>query len=409
MTILTCRPFAREESISPLSLKKRAYVPFLSLLLLTSGSAFAASEAELKERIQQLEAELKSVSAELESIQTENKDLAKTNSKLAEADEPIKIGNWTVGGAIRAMYTVGDYQANDSGAPGRAWEDDGNVGLDTLRVNLGYQNGPYSAKIEYRWYNGYNFLHTGWVGYSPDDNSQIQLGVNRVPFGPGAGHYAGASRDSARYSYDVVDESGNGYEERNQINVRGIYSFNSSDDSSTDLGFSLQAGELKSRGVQSDGNHYAASVHMVNQWGNLKLATQLTRYEFDVDVGQALGTDDLVQFGAYDFASTAAAKGWIPAISLSYYQPTNNISWLDYALPYLEYSSIVKDKSGFNDSEMIVAGVALARGGWYIYNEVGFSNGNEFVGGDAAFGDRLGANADDEWQTRFLINFGYYF
>ena len=188
-----------------------------------------------------------------------------------------------------------------------------------------------------------------------------------------------------------------------------IYSFNSSDDSSTDLGFSLQAGELKSRGEQSDGDHYAASVHMVNQWGNLKLATQLTRYEFDVDVGQALGTDDLVQFGAYDFPSTAAAKGWIPAVSLSYYQPTDNISWLDYVLPYLEYSSIVKDKGGFNDSEMIVAGVALARGGWYIYNEVGFSNGNEFVGGDAAFGDRLGANADDEWQTRFLINFGYYF
>ena len=69
----------------------------------------------------------------------------------------------------------------------------------------------------------------------------------------------------------------------------------------------------------------------------------------------------------------------------------------------------MKDQSGFNDSEMIVAGVALARGGWYIYNEVGFSNGNEFVGGDAAFGDRLGANTDDEWQTRFLINFGYYF
>ena len=454
MTLLTCRPPVREELNSISSLKKWAHIPFLSFLLFTSGAAFAASEAELKERIQQLEAELNSVNAELESIQTENKNLAETNAKLTDADAPIKIGNWTVGGAIRAMYTVGDYTANDSGAPGRAWEDEGNVGLDTLRANLDYNNGPYSAKIEYRWYDGYNFLHTGWVGYSPDDHSQIQLGVNRVPFGPGAygisqawlfdqhyylglsddmdlgikystqhgkwawdvayyssdeGHYAGARRDSARYSYDVVDESGNGYEERNQINVRGIYSFNSSDDSSTDLGFSLQAGELKSRGVQSDGNHYAASVHMVNQWGNLKLATQLTRYEFDVDVDQALGTDDLVQFGAYDFPSTAAAKGWIPAVSLSYYQPTNNISWLDYVLPYLEYSSIVKDQSGFNDSEMIVAGVALARGGWYIYNEVGFSNGNEFVGGDAAFGDRLGANTDDEWQTRFLINFGYYF
>ena len=48
-------------------------------------------------------------------------------------------------------------------------------------------------------------------------------------------------------------------------------------------------------------------------------------------------------------------------------------------------------------------------GGWYIYNDLAFSNGNEFIGGDSSFGDRLGANADNDWITRFNINFGYYF
>ena len=58
---------------------------------------------------------------------------------------------------------------------------------------------------------------------------------------------------------------------------------------------------------------------------------------------------------------------------------------------------------------LVTLGAAWAKGGWYIYTEWAYSNGNEFVGGDKAFGDRLGANNDDEWQERFNINFGYYF
>lgn len=429
--------------------------PLLTCLLFTSIPAFAATEAELQKRIQQLQAELKAANTELKAVQAENKTLTESNIRLSKADGPIQIGNLKVGGAIRANYTVGDYPVSSSGAASRAWEDDGNFNLDTFRVNLDYSNGPYSAKLEYRWYNGYNFLHTGWVGYTFEDDSQLQVGVNRVPFGPGAygvsqswlfdqhyylglsddmdlgvkysltsgnwawdmayyfsdeGQYTGASRDSARYSYDIVNESGDGYEERNQFNLRGIYSLGGSEGGmSTDLGFSLQMGELKSDGPQSDGDHYAASVHMINKWGNLKLASQLTRYEYDVDDDQPLGTDKLVQYGAYDFPSTAAAEGWVPAVSLSYTYTTDNIDWLDYVVPYMEYSSIVKDESDFNDSEMFVIGLALARNGWYIYNDLAFSNGNEFVGGDSAFGDRLGANADDEWITRYNINFGYYF
>jgi hypothetical protein len=58
---------------------------------------------------------------------------------------------------------------------------------------------------------------------------------------------------------------------------------------------------------------------------------------------------------------------------------------------------------------LFVLGAAWGRGGWYIYTDLAMSNGNEFIGGDTAFGDRLGANVDDEWLTRFNVNFGYYF
>ncbi|WP_241546907.1 hypothetical protein [Thiohalobacter thiocyanaticus] len=372
-------------------------------------------------------------------------------SEITPAPAKIKVGNLTIGGAIRANYAVGDYPEGNGAT--RATEDKGDFALDTFRINLDYLSGPWQAKAEYRWYPGYNMLHTGWVGYNFEDQSQVQAGVNRVPFGPGPygisqswffdqhyyvglsddmdlgvkysrpmgdwtwdvayyysdeGDYRGSTHKSARYSYDVVNESGSGYKERNQFNLRGIYSVPDVA-VATDLGFSLQYGELESAGPQDDGDRMAASVHMVNKWDNFTLASQLTWYEFDVDSAQPLGTDDLVQFGAYDFPSTAAAKAWIPGISLSYYQATPGIDWLDYVIPYAEYSVIVKDQSGFNDSELFILGAAWGRGGWYIYTDLAMSNGNEFIGGDAAFGDRLGANADDQWQTRFNINFGYYF
>jgi uncharacterized small protein (DUF1192 family) len=433
----------------------------IATLLALPASAIADTQGttELKARISELEQELARTRAQLEATQTSE---ATTKEKLAAAEADAgksdKIafdlfgGTLNVGGAMRANYAVGDY-GDKTGGPSRAWDDGGNFSLDTFRVNLDYTRDAFLGKLEYRFYDGTHFLHTGWLGYNFDDGGQVQVGLNRVPFGPGAygvsqswffdqhyyvgladdmdlgvkytrplanwtldaayyvsdeGQGAGDSRDSARYSYDVVNESGSGYEERHQANLRAIYHFKDLP-VATDVGASLEYGGLNSKGPQDDGSHWAGSVHMVNKWRNFTLATQLTRYEFDVDADQPLGTADLVQFGAFDFPNTVAAKGWIPAVSLSYHLATPSIPWLDYVVPYVEYSSIVKDESGFNDSELVTLGAAWAHGGWYIYTDLAFSNGNEFVGGESTFGDRLGANTDDEWQTRFNVNFGYYF
>jgi len=436
-----------------------AFAVATALALPAGAIAQTQGAPELQARVARLEQELARTRAQLEAART-GEAQAKEKLAAAEADagKSDKIafdlfgGTLNVGGAMRANYAVGDY-GDETGAPSRAWDDGGNFTLDTFRVNLDYTNGDLLGKLEYRFYNGSHFLHTGWLGYNFADGGQVQVGVNRAPFGPGAygvsqswffdqhyyvgladdmdlgvkytrplgnwtvdaayyfsdeGQGAGASRDSARYSYDVVNESGSGYEERNQVNLRAIYHLKDVP-VATDVGASLQYGGLKSRGAQDDGSHWAASAHMVNKWQGFTLATQLTRYEFDVEAGQPLGTDDRVQFGAFDFPNTVAAKGWIPAVSLSYYHETPSIPWLDYVIPYVEYSSIVKDESGFNNSELVTLGAAWAHGGWYIYTDLAFSNGNEFVGGEAAFGDRLGANADDKWQKRFNINFGYYF
>ena len=438
----------------------------VSLLLACSAvQADTASEAALSSTIERLQQELSRAQQALRVERQQNKIMQRQLTDAQEqleqpsaskpVDEKITFamgdGLLTVGGAIRANYAIGDYPA--TGGASKASEDGGNFNLDQFKVALSYENGPVAAEMDYRFIDGYNFLHTAWLGYTYADNSQVQVGINRVPFGPGPwgvsqswffdqhyyvgladdmdlgvkyskpagdwrwdfayylrdeGHYNGSSNDSARHSYDIVNESGSGYEERNQVNLRGIYTL-SEEDKSTELGFSVEYGELESQGSQKDGDHSALSLHMVNRWQGFTLATQLSYYDNDVDAAQPLGTDKLVQTGAFDFPNTFAAKAWLPAISLSYRLDTPTIAWLDYLLPYVEYSSLMKHEESFNDSELITLGTAWASGGWYIYTEVAMSNGSEYVGGDTSFGDRLGANVDDAWQTRFNANFGYYY
>lgn len=460
----------------------------LCLSLFLAGAAYAQAQPtteELMQRLESLNKELEATKAALRESEAQRlaeKKAAQTpasekvgimEEQIAKAADmgPSKITpgdlfpileGLKIGGAVRANYYLGDY--TEGGAEHSNRGDDGTISLDTFRINMDYKRGPWLGKFEYRFYPGYagnnsdsyHFLHTGWLGYDFDNAGQVQVGVNRVPFGPGPygvsqswffdqHYYVGLSddmdlgvkyttekgnwtfdlayyysdegswvgenfsSDSVRYSYDVVDETGDGYEERNQFNARAIYATEIGE-VSVDLGASAQFGLLESNGPQDDGDHYALSFHPVFKWNNWTFAPQLTYYEYNID-GYLPGdpNGDLIQFGAYDFPTTVATEAWVAAASLSYYYEVNQVEWLDYVIPFVEYSSIIKEESSFNDSEFITAGAAWARGGWYIYTEAGFSNGNDFIGNENGFNSRFGANPNDDWQTRFNVNLGYYF
>jgi len=463
------------------------------LILSVGGDQAQASEEALRQQVERLQEQLQATQQELAATKRKRIEAERALRSLAareeavagqEAETAVEAGlgpskitpgdlvpaleGLSIGGAIRANYYGGDYTSTGLADEMNRGED-GTISLDTFRINMDYERGSWLAKFEYRFYpgysgnnsDGYSFLHTGWLGYKFDNGGRIQVGVNRVPFGPGAygisqswffdqhyyvglsddmdlgikyttalgdwsfdfayyytdeGSYFGEnfSTDSVRYSYDVVDESGNGYEERNQFNVRAIHAAELGE-VTVDLGASAQYGMLESNGVQDDGDHYALSLHPVFKWYNWTLAPQLTYYKYDIDEIDITDddivnpTDDLVQFGAYDFPTTVASEAWIAAASLSYYYEIHQVDWLDYVIPYVEYSSIMKEASGFNDSELLIFGAAWARGGWYIHTEVATSNGNDFVGNESGYDSRFGSNPNDEWESRFNINFGYYF
>jgi len=388
------------------------------------------------------------------------------------------VGPLRVGGAIRANYTIGDYDTGVDG-PSRGGHG-GNFELDVFRVNLDYSQGAWVAKGEYRWYDGYNFAHTLWGGYNLSNGGQIQVGLNRAPFGVGpygaanswffsqsyyvglsdnmklgikyslpiknwnidVAYYAcpapngrGTSSDSARYSYDIVDNGStySHYRERNQVNFRAIYSLKDII-VPTDLGCSLQWGELKAdKEYADDSDAIAGAIHAKSTLGNWGLKLQLTKYSYDakykhgseVDAqGNPIPiTDDLITMGAYDFAWPVASEGLIPSAALSYTWKPASIEWIDSITFYNDYSIIIKDGQtaagqDFNDSAMNVTGMAIAHDGWYIYVDYAYSDGNYFVGNDGdSYGDTyadsevgdFGANKNNKWNGRFNINFGYYF
>ena len=387
----------------------------------------------------------------------------------ATAFASFNIGPLKIGGAIRANYVNGDYTETGQDGPERGGNG-GDMELDTFRVNLDYAKDAWVAKAEYRWYTGYNFLHTGWIGYNFSDTSQIQVGLNRVPFGVGAygpanswffdqhyyvgladdmdvgvkystkrGHlsidlayyfraeqsFNGDTAESARYSYDIIDNGGeySHYEERNQVNGRIIYSM-SDIALPTDIGVSLQWGQLKAdEAFAEDSDAWAASVHSKSTLNNWTLMLQLTQYNYNADYNAGTGlTNDLITMGAFDFPWPVASEGLIPAVALSYtWKPP--VDWIDSIKFYNDYSVILKDATlpdgtDFNDSAMNVTGMAIASGGWYIYVDYAYSNGNYFVGNEgdsygadyasSSVGD-FGADLNDKWNGRFNINFGYYF
>jgi len=450
-----------------------------SPIAFATSADLAAQErrvAELTRQLEQAKRELAAARKETAEAQTraEEAEAALERSGAAEASD-IELGPLTIGGAIRANYILGSYKGGGDG-PSRGGNG-GNFELDTFRINAALDWDNVIGKLEYRWYDGYNFIHTGWLGYRLDDASQLEIGVTRKPFGPGPygiseswffdQHYYvgladdpdlgikystklgdwkldaayfvssewngnGRSLDSTRYGYDAirwrqtVDKNGNvtygamdnGFEERNQFNLRVIYDL-SDVAVPSELGISLEYGQLKGQRVDN-GSHWAASAHMINHIGDWRIASQITRYEYDIDSNNPWSSDELIPMGAYDFAWPVATKAWIPAISISYLKETPSIPWLDSVRPYLEYSNIVKDASDQNDSQLWILGAAWASGGWYIYTDFAYSDGNLFVGNEAANGGTdnyssvygvgdFGDDGNNEWNYRFNINFGYYF
>ncbi len=441
----------------------RSALVLLASLPLAAGNAMAEEAEEWRQRVEHLEQELAKAREKLADAEARDEDIAQPAASEEPKESPVRIG-----GALGMNYTYGDYAGDNRRGNGI-----GDAGFEIFRLDADLDYNSLISRVEYRHYDDYSLMHTAWLGYDSDEFGTIKAGIVRVPFGPGAygvssswffdqhyyvgliddmdlgvtwsksfggltidlayfhrdeGHWeGGSSRDSVKYSYDPVTwasiagpegqlESGaeNGFTEDGQVNLRAVYAI----DGVGDLGASLQYGRLAGTNVDDSGaDHFAASVHGTGSFGDFKLLSQLSYYKYDITDDTPWGTGDLIPMGAFDFAWPVATEGWIPAVSLRYGGvDTSGLAWLDSVTPYVEWSSILKDRSDFNDSSLWTVGAAWYWGGVYVYTDLGFSNGNYFVGDEGdnyanlydGVGD-FGANGNDKWNTRFNVNVRYYF
>ncbi len=362
---------------------------------------------------------------------------------------PLKLGPVEVGGAVRFQYDYRDYDSYNKNR-------DGDWDWDCFRLRLKLDAGDVFGAAQYRWKNidndgaSYSFLDFAWLGYHVDECTDVKIGVTKVPFGilPYAsasfwyniGYYVGleddydlgatftrkwddwrldlgyfvsdegsfqerGSEDSARYSYDVVKSGDQQNEERNQVNARLAHTYQHAENWTSEMGLSLQAGQIHNDTTDDDGYMYAGCLHLKSDYKRFGVRCEVIRYDYDLRNPHGQDQSEIT-VGAYDWEHTFVSKGWIFTSTVCYTVPVNwgPITALTF---YDDYGLLVKDESDFSDSQQNAVGVSFAAGNFFTYVELISGRNNPYTGsGNDGFGK---AGGDHEWNSRFLVNVGYYF
>lgn len=375
----------------------------------------------------------------------------------ASAEESPTPDHFRVGGALRFNYFLKSWEGQESNR--QRW---GDVAFDTFRVNADGRLSQMLLSAEYRFYAGYSMLHHGYVGYAFSESTQLQFGVHRAPFGlqPYASHnwffglpyylgfeddhdlglklvhtrgpwdlqvafykndegsFTGRSTASARYSYDVVPvSSANPVEaylgvdqansETHQLNARAAYTFTHAVGFTTQLGASLQAGQLYNAVTGRSGLRGAAAVHLEGDYGRWNVKLQALHYAFRP--ANPEGSDNgFVTMGAYDAPYKVAGQGTVVAAGVSYGIPLTSWGPITRVSFHEDFSLLKKTRAGYADSYQNALGSLITAGPVYTYVDVVTGKNQPWIG--ANYGDALAEGSSTApWEMRFNVNVGYYF
>ena len=353
-----------------------------------------------------------------------------------------------IGGAVRFQYNYRDWVTTSQ-------DKVGDMTFDTFRLDMNGEIGKMILSAEYRWYEGWNSLHHGWIGYNFNSHWQGQVGLNKVPFGilPFASHNfwfsgayylgfednydmgaktiydngplnvqmafyknadLGSPGDAGRYSVDVLyGNAGTNYggtqttatnEKTNQGNLRVAYTFSPSDTCSTEIGASYQYGGLYNKMIGKTGYHWASAVHLNGNYGRWNIQLEGIHYEF-YPKDQAGISPEIINMGAYNGVWGAPARADIGIANISYGLP---VAWGPITkLTFYSDNTAIKPKNHqWNTIWQNVVGTMVTAGPVYVYVDLISAENMIFMGGDMVSTADINHN---QRQTRLNINFGYYF
>ncbi|GAB3271362.1 porin [Parahaliea aestuarii] len=425
---------------------KRACAVCGSLLLVMASGSFAAGEStveelqreisDLKARLADLEALVANISAPRELRETAVLPAEKVAEvELAQAQPEADTAAIELGGALR--FNVIHREDVDSSEGKR-----GESGLDVFRLNVDGAINNLLLSAEYRFYPYMDTIRYGWVGYQFEDDSVIQAGINQVPFGllPYAAHnawfgvpyYVGMADDYDmgvkyqredgpwsgqvafykneelndagnldRYSYDLVLQGDQQNEEINQLNARLAYTFGKNTTCETELGGSLEAGQVYNNLSDERGDHRAYALHLDSRCGRWNFQLQGARYDYEVP--DPPGVDDrVVRFGAFAGAYDVAAAGKVYVANVAY-NFASPWRYIDSLTCYNDYSLLDKSLDGASDSQINTLGCAIGSGPLFTYVDYILARNMPFFGDGS-----LAGGGEDDWLGRLNINIGYY-
>lgn len=353
-----------------------------------------------------------------------------------------------VGGLIRFNYSHKDWDP--------LYRSGGVVDFETAGLSIDYDNGPWVGALQYRYYRyrggAYtHYPHHAWLGYRLTDRTQVHAGINPIPFGllPYASHnfyfsmpfymgledtynlgvkvlhrdgpvdlqagfyprdggdWRGNSQNSARNSYNIVEEGAVRNKERDTFIARAAYTLELAPALKTELGASLLHGRVPNATTRRNGSRDAWALHMkadYRQWG-LMLQTGSN----DVDLKNPAGQDRrVVVMGGYDFPYEVAADTRFHVANLSYkfqepWGPLKNMTL------YANYSRLDKSASGFRDSQQQVYGMSFSPyDKFFVFVDYLMGKQHPYIGPN--YGNSMAAGAPaNGWSDFFNINIGYYF
>ncbi|WP_041791733.1 hypothetical protein [Stigmatella aurantiaca] len=361
-----------------------------------------------------------------------------------------------LGGSLRFSYFIKGWEGQEANR--RRW---GDVVFDMFQATANGRLSKLQLSADYRFYAGYSLLHHGYIAYAFSEDTQLQAGVHRAPFGllPFASHnwffalpyylgfeddhdlglklihargpwnlqlafykndegnYTGHSTASARYSYDVVPvRSANPTEaslnldqansETNQLNARAAYLFTHGPSSTTELGLSAQAGQLYNAFTDRSGSRWAAAAHLEGNYGPWNVKIEALHYVFRP--ANPEGSDNrFVTMGAYDAPYKVASEGTLVVAGVSYGWPIN---WgiLSRISFYNDFNLLKKVKAGYATVYQNTTGALIHTGPVFTYVDLATGKNHPWLGTN--YNDALATGSPSApWETRFNINTGYYF
>jgi hypothetical protein len=353
--------------------------------------------------------------------------------RRVEALEKVKIT-----GSYRLNYTVQDWNER---------QEDRGGDFRFNQINLGAETEKNGVRLssQYRWYDGLSMVHHLYFATDIDDQSEIQVGITKVPFGiqPYESHndwgdnslYMGFNDDydagvkyitqrdalnvqiayfsngdkspsnAERFSADVVTsvaENGQANEEAHQLNLHTSYKVGGSE-----FGASAQLTGLYNSQTKQMGDAWAAALFLNGKYDAFGVQLQAGRYEYNPE-NQSGVSDDSVQIASFGATYLVAAKANMYVANFHYDLPYKG-GIVDMIRVYSDYNLIDKDESNFKDSQIHTLGAMFVMGDLYTFVDLTSGKNALFVGGGDYENALAAGDGEDKWNRFLNVQFGYYF